>query len=390
ILARAGPTGTVASRNLERNAGRTAAAASALMIGVSLIAFFTLMAATIGQFVAGESAESVTADYVVRGIGSPPGPVLGDEVLDDLQATEGVETVVSLRQTSVTPTDGGDVAQRPGPGGNGLTLAMADVADLQQVYTFDVTAGSFDAVGGSAVAIDETTADDLAVTVGDSFLVTALAGPVDLEVVAVVSTTLPGAPQPTIIGAADLADAVGYRGPATVAYLVTDGGGTADEAALTAAVGVPTIDVLTTDEYINGLTANFDTILALVYALLAVAVIIALVGIANTVSLAISERVGEIAAIRAAGASMRQIFWSLISEFGLLALVGVVSGLGLAWISATGFFQALSDGQISYPETDFVIGLMIVVAGSAGGALAAWLPSRSASRADLLDVLRAE
>ena len=148
--------------------------------------------------------------------------------------------------------------------------------------------------------------------------------------------------------------------------------------------------IRTADDYIDSLSSNLDTILALVYALLAVAVIIALVGIANTVSLAISERVGEIAAIRAAGASSRLIFWSLISEFGLLALVGVLSGLGLAWVSATALFQALSDGQITYPETDLSTGLLIVVAGLAGGAVASWVPALSAARADILDVLRAD
>ncbi len=385
VLARVGPTGTVASRNLERNAGRTAAAASALMIGVSLIAFFTLMAATIGQFVAGDSADSLTADYVVSGIGNPAGAVLGDELIDDLRATDGVETVVPIQLTSAAPAEPSEVA-RPGPGGSSLMIALADLGDLETVFDFEVTAGSFDAVAGSSVVIDQTTADDLGLAVGDSLPVTSLAGPVELEVAAVVASSIPGAPQPAIIGSSDLAPIVGYDGPATIAYLDAS----ADEAALTAAVGIPTVDVMNTDDYVSSLSANLDTILALVYALLAVAVIIALVGIANTVSLAISERVGEIAAIRAAGASMRQIFWSLISEFGLLALVGVVSGLGLAWVSATGFFQALSDGQITYPETSVTTGLLIVAAGLAGGAAAAWLPSRSASRADLLDVLRAE
>ncbi len=385
LLGKAGPTGTVASRNLERNAGRTAAAASALMIGVSLIAFFTLMAATIGQFVAGDSADSLTADYVVTGVGNPAGAVLGDELIDDLRSTDGVNTVVPIQLTSAAPANPGAVA-RPGPGGGSLSVAIADIEGLQTVFDFDVAAGSFEDVAASSVLIDQVTADDLGLAVGDSLAVTSLAGPIELEVVAIVASSIPGAPQPAIIGAPDLAAVVGYDGPATIAYLDA----TAEEAALTEAVGIPTIDVLTTDDYVDSLSGNLDTILALVYALLAVAVIIALVGIANTVSLAISERVGEIAAIRAAGASMRQIFWSLISEFGLLALVGVVSGLGLAWVSATGFFQALSDGQIAYPETSISTGLLIVLAGLVGGAAAAWFPSRAASRADLLDVLRAE
>jgi putative ABC transport system permease protein len=385
VLALAGPTGTVASRNLERNAGRTAAASSALMIGIGLIAFFTLMAATIGQFVAGDAAGALRTDHVVQGIGSIPEAVIGDEIIEDLAAVDGVDEVVAIRLTSATPTTE-LLVERAGPGDGALTTAMTDVAGLQRAFEFTVNDGSLDDVGGSAVIVDQVTADGLAAGIGDTFEVNAVGGTVELQVAAIVETSLPGTPGPAIIGSADLAEVMGYDGPATTAYVL----GSADEASLAEAVGLPTIDVLTNDEYVDSLSANLDTILALVYALLAVAVIIALVGIANTVSLAISERVGEIAAIRAAGAASRQIFWSLIAEFGLLALVGVLSGLALAWVSATAFFQSLSDGQITSPETSIVTGLIIVAAGLAGGAIASWWPSRSASRSDILDVLRAE
>ena len=285
----------------------------------------------------------------------------------------------------MTPADGVEI-EAAGPGGGSLAVAATDLDGLIGAYDFVVSAGSLDDVTGTAVIIDQATADSGELTIGDTLPVTALSGRIQVEVAAIVETSLPGAPQPAIIGDIDLAEALGYAEPATVAYVVGD----ADEATLTSAVGLPTIDVLTTDAYIDSLSSNLDTILALVYALLAVAVIIALVGIANTVSLAISERVGEIAAVRAAGASSRQIFWSLISEFGLLALVGVLSGLGLAWVSATAFFQALSEGQITYPETDLSTGLLIVVAGLAGGALASWVPALNAARADILNVLRAD
>lgn len=388
VLGAAGPAGTIASRNLERNAGRTAAAASALMIGVALIAFFTLMAATIGQFIAGDSADSVTSDFVVQGVGNPAGPVLGADLLASLSAVDGVDTVVATYLTTATPT-AAPAMSRPGPADGVLGVAIADLDDLddlQQVFDFDVVAGSFDGIAGADVIVEQATADSFNVAVGDFFEVGTLAGQVELRVGAIVAVTLPGQPQPVIIGNLDLANVVGYDEPATLAFVNATAG--AEE--LSGAVGLATINVLSTDEYVAGLGANLDTILALVYALLAVALIIALVGIANTVSLTISERVGEIAAVRAAGASIRQIFWSLISEFGLLALVGVLSGLSFAWVAAASFFRALSAGQINYPETSWSSAMVIILGGIAGGALAAWLPARSASRSDLLDALRAE
>jgi len=385
LLARGGPPGTVASRNLERNAARTSAAASALMIGVSLIAFFTLMAATIGQFIAGDSADALSADYVVQGIGSQPEPALNDDTLAALRSVDGVSSVVPLYLTSVAPTDAAAV-ERVGPGGDSLGTAVTDFDALTAAYDFTVNAGSLDDVAGSSVLIDQSLADSMTLAVGDTARVTALAGPVELSIAAIVETSLPGSPQPAIIGDLDLGPVIGYDAPATVAYVLGD----ADESSLTDAIGLATIDVLTLDGYIDSLSSNLDSILALVYALLAVAVLIALVGIANTVSLAISERSGEIAAIRVAGASCRQIFWSLFAEFGLLALVGVISGLGFAFVSATAFFRALSDGQITSPQTDVSTGLLIVVAGLLGGAAASWIPARNAAKSDILDELRAD
>ncbi len=385
LLGLAGPTGIVASRNLERNAGRTSAASSALMIGIGLVAFFTLMAATIGQFMVGDSANGLRADHVVQGIGTFAEPVVGDETVSALAATDGVDQVVAIRTSPVQPLAEVNI-ERPGPGGETMLAATAPIDGLRAAYDFDVIGGSLDDVSGTSIALDEATADALDVGVGGRVPVQTVAGDAQLEVVAIVASSLPGTPTPSVIGDTSLDAAIGIEGPALTVYVL----GPADERSLTDAVAIPTLDVLSTDEYIDGLGAGLDTILSLVYALLAVAIIIALVGIANTVSLAISERAGEIAAIRAAGGSSRQMFWSLLAEFGLLALVGIVAGLGLAWIAATAMFQALSEGAISYPETSLVSGLTIVAIGMAGGIGATWWQARTASRADLLDVLRAD
>ena len=385
LLGSAGPTGTIAGRNLERNARRTSAAASALMIGISLIGFFTLMAATIGQLIAGDAGEALQADLVVQGIGSRPEAALTDDVTARVESVPGVDVVAPVYQTSVSPVGQVDFEQ-VGPGGGGLGTAMADLDALSRVYDFEVNAGSLDAIGGVNVAIDQATADGLALSVDDTLAVTSLAGDVDLQIAAIIETSLPGTPQPAVIGDVNLAETLGYDQPATAAYIL----GTASAVDINTAIDLPTVEVVSRDDYIDGLSSNLDTILALVYALLAVAVIVALIGIANTVSLAIAERVGEIAATRAAGASSRQIFWSLLAEFGLLAIVGIVSGLVLAWVAAAAFFGTLSGGQIGQPETDVASALLIVAAGLGGALLASWFPARSASRADILDVLRAD
>ncbi len=386
VLGRAGPTGTIASRNLEKNAGRTAAAASALMIGISLIAFFTLMAATIGQFIAGDAGAALETDLVIQGIGSQPEPAIGDAALNRIAEIDGVDALVPLYQTSVSPVGDAEF-ERAGPGGGGgLGTTLTDIGALQTAYRFVVNAGTLASISGSTVIIDQATADGLGIGIGDSVEVTSLAGQVELQLGAIIETSLPGSPQPSIIGALDLRGQLGVDDPATAAYVV----GPAAASTINAAIDLPTVEVVSRDDYIDGLSSNLDTILALVYALLAVAVIVALIGIANTVSLAISERVGEIAATRAAGASSRQIFWSLLAEFGLLAVVGILAGLAFAWVAAAAFFNTLSGGQIGTPTVDPITGLLIVAAGLAGAVAASWFPARSAATTDILDVLRAD
>lgn len=387
LFNRAGPPGLIASRNLSRNASRTAAASSALMIGVALVSFFTLMASTIGEFTSGDADTELTADVVVQGVGSFPEASVTDAMVAAIEGVDGVETVVPVDVVAV-----GDVtsAAQPdgaggGPGGSGVGIVDAGLLPL--VYDFNVLDGSLDAINGSVALVAEDLANRLDVVVGDTLTVQTQTGPTPLEVGVIVKSALPGLAAPSIIVDQGGRDPFGVDQPATYVYVASDGD-VSD--AVDDAIDTPTINALGRDQFLDGLSSNLDSILGLIYALLAVAIVIALVGIANTVTLAISEREGEIAAVRATGANRAQVFWSLMSEFTLLAAVGVLSGLVLAYLAALGFFRAISDGQIAWPNADPVTGIVIAALGVGAGAAAALLPSRAASRRDILDVLRAE
>ncbi len=254
LLGRGGPTGGVASRNLERNAGRTASAASALMIGVSLIAFFTLMAATIGQFIAGDSADDLTADYVVQSIGTVPEAVITDDTIAELSSVDGVQLVVPMETASTAvagttgsgPVEGADSFGRGPDADDGLTVGFTNIDDLTEVYQFTVVDGSLADVSDQQVLIDQASADFQGIAVGDTLTLEGQGGSVDVEVAAVVSESLPGFTAPQAIGAAELADArlasttrrsrpmlwPTHRSP---------------EAALDDAVTLPTLDVMTNE-----------------------------------------------------------------------------------------------------------------------------------------------
>jgi putative ABC transport system permease protein len=124
-----------------------------------------------------------------------------------------------------------------------------------------------------------------------------------------------------------------------------------------------------------------DTLLAIVVGLLAVAVVIALVGVANTLSLSVLERRRESATLRAIGLSRRQLRWMLAIEGMLIAGIGAVLGTGLGllygWVGAATLLSTIGPVTLAVPWRD--LGIVLVVA-LAAGLLASVLPGRAAAR----------
>ncbi len=147
-------------------------------------------------------------------------------------------------------------------------------------------------------------------------------------------------------------------------------------------------DVQTTAEYIDEATSRVNQMLGLIYAMLALAIIIALMGIANTLSLSIYERVRELGLLRAVGADRAQVRSMVRWESVVIALFGTVGGLGVGLLLGWGLVQAADRGDFpitfTAPVTQLVI---IVVIGALAGVLAAWRPARRAARVDVIDAL---
>jgi putative ABC transport system permease protein len=148
----------------------------------------------------------------------------------------------------------------------------------------------------------------------------------------------------------------------------------------------PNATLLDRAEFRASYAEQLDQMLNLVYALLALAVVIALIGIANTLALSIHERTRELGLLRAVGVTRRQlksmIRWEAVMISLLGAVLGIVVGAGFGWALAA----ALRDQGIT--RIVFPIGslLVIVVLAWAAGVVAAVRPARKAAR---LDVLRA-
>ena len=141
-------------------------------------------------------------------------------------------------------------------------------------------------------------------------------------------------------------------------------------------------------EYVDSATGDLDTMLNLVYGLLALAILIALLGIANTLSLSLYERTRELGLLRAVGQTRRQLRRTVRWESVIIAVFGTIGGVAVGTFLAWGLMQAL---KASEGIGSFVVpgGTLAVVLGAAivAGLVAAWRPARRAAKLDVLEAI---
>ncbi|MFF6981959.1 ABC transporter permease [Streptomyces sp. NPDC008343] len=373
-----GVTGGLARRNALRSPKRTAATASALMIGVAVVSLFTVfgasLKATMDQTVSRSFAGDVAVSTPSFGAG---GSGLSPRLADAVQRLPEVDTAVGLGR-GVAEVDG-----------KGRALTVTDPVALERTFDLGTVNGSLRDLGTDGIAITAKEADKQNLTTGDrtrltftdgrqeTFTVRAVYGQSELAGDYVV-TREAWAPHRT--QDADTLVAVSFK----------DGVGTDEGKAAVERVadqyGNP--DVQTRDAYAQSSAGGIDMMLTLVYALLALAVLIALLGIANTLTLAIHERTRELGLLRAVGQTRSQLRAMVRWESVLVAAFGTVGGLALGaflgWVLVKASDGA-SDSAFAFAMPPLQLALVALV-GITAGALAGLRPARRAAR---LDVLRA-
>jgi putative ABC transport system permease protein len=145
------------------------------------------------------------------------------------------------------------------------------------------------------------------------------------------------------------------------------------------------------DDYVESLTGQIDQVLVVIYALLVLAIVIAVMGIANTLSLSVHERTRELGLLRAVGQTRRQLRSMVRGESFVLAVFGTLGGLGLGSFLGWAMFQAIAAVEefgvfaIPVPQLGIVLAL-----GGLVGVLAAVRPARRAARLNVLDAISAD
>ncbi|QUC60044.1 ABC transporter permease [Streptomyces sp. A2-16] len=373
-----GVTGSLARRNALRSPRRTAATASALMIGVAVVSLFTVFGASLKATMDQTVSRSFAGDVVVStpsfGAG---GSGLSPRLAGAVQRLPEVDTAVGLGR-GVAEVDG-----------NGRALTVSDPLALERTFDLGTVRGSLSALGADGIALTRTEAAKQGLTTGDRTELAFTDGEKDTFTVRAVYDRSELAGDYVITRAAwaphrtqdsDTLVAVSFKDGVS-----TDAGKAAVER-VAARYGHP--EVQTRDEYARSSAGGIDMMLTLVYALLALAVLIALLGIANTLTLAIHERTRELGLLRAVGQTRSQLRAMVRWESVLVAAFGTVGGLALGaflgWVLVEASDGA-SDSTFAFAVPPLQLAVVALV-GVTAGALAGLRPARRAAR---LDVLRA-
>jgi putative ABC transport system permease protein len=370
-----GMPGTLARENAVRSPKRTSATAAALMIGVSLVAFIAIFGTTMKRSLTADIDKTFTSDFLIdTGSFAALSPELAERLarLPEVAAASGVR--------NGTAEVGGATAD----------LVAVDPTAYGRIVDVGVRGGRLEDLDADGIAVLDTVARAKGWSVGE-----------------VVRARFPESGERRLTVAAIFGD----RQRAGASYLIglpawdanftdrldgvvlvkrADGvsPGAARAALERVTAGYPTARVQDRAGYERAQTAQFDKELGLLYVLLGLAVLIALLGIANTLALSVFERTRELGLLRAIGMARRQVRAMVRWESVVIALFGTCLGLLIGLFFSWAMVRAVAEGvALTVPAGQLALGAL---AAAVAGVLAAIVPARRAARLDVLAAIATE
>ena len=371
-----GAVGLMAQQNAQRNPRRTGATASALMIGVTLVSMMAVFGASAKASIDKAVSREFVADYVVS---SAVGMPFSSEITRRLTAVKGVDEVAAFRYDQVSL------------GGEREGVIGVDPTHIGVLGPTPMVSGTLDSLTPTSVSISQEGATTSSLAVGST---------VDL--------TRGGTTKPFTVGAihgeSALLDAdfivslpglesLGGPKEDSFVFLTRADQTVPAEVArdLDAALAdLPVVTVKDQDEFADEQRSQVNQVLYLIYALLGLAVIIAILGIINTLALSVIERTREIGLLRAVGLSRRQLKRMLRLESIVIALLGASLGVVLGVAFGVALQRSLADDGIDVLAVPWPQLVLFVAMAGLVGVLAAWWPGWRAARLDILRAVTSE
>ena len=373
--------GMLGKRNSARNPRRTAITAAALMVGIALITGINTVASSAKTSITSLANAQVKADLIISGDqNSAGGPANFDaSVLTKTAAVPGVTEVSGLYADRALVNGKATIVE-----------AMTEPRALRDMFSVTPHQGDIDQISSGQVVVDQPTADKDHVKVGDSISVQLAKG-------AATSYTVSG-----IYNKSDLMR--GWILPASAAgnfavpqptqgfVMIADG---ADLDQIKAQVGTlladsPEVNVSDISSFVDQQSKGIDSVLIIIQILLALAIIIAILGVINTLALSVLERTREIGLLRAIGLRRAQTMGMVTVESVVISVFGALLGLAVGIGLGAAVVQALHDQGIKQLTLPYQQMIVYVILAAIVGVVAAVLPAIRAARTNVLAAISYE
>jgi putative ABC transport system permease protein len=368
----------MAARNIARNSRRAAATALALTIGLTVVVAVAVTATSMKESVSSAVSGGNRSDLILEPAGAGIG--ISPSVADLMRKRDDVVDVVELRESAAQVN-----------GQSSLVSAM-DTAGLEQVIDLGIESGSVDALTPGTILVGSNASEELGVQTGDTLTVTfPETGDTTMRVAGTFS-------KGSLINASYVMTMPDYTANVTStldgAILMTTAPGTgaaAAKSAIQSALGdYPNVTVNDPGDITQKAQDSVNQLLGIVTAMLLLAVVVAILGIVNTLVLSVVERTRELALLRAVGGTRRQVRTIVRRESVLMALLGALTGVALGTVSGIALSRALVEEGITELRVPVGTITIYLIIAAAVGVLAAVGPARRASKVDVLRAITTE
>ncbi|MFF3454819.1 ABC transporter permease [Streptomyces sp. NPDC002730] len=377
-----GVSGKLAGQNAVRNPRRTGATASALAIGLTLVTGLSVLGVTMGRAVDKMTTDNIRADYLVTMAG---GGALDKSALTALEKAKGVSAVSPQQATSLEIK------------GEWHSVSAVTPGDVEKVFDLKTVSGSMATLGKGQIAVAEKTAksngwkpgDSLSVKFGDDHD----GGKAETKNLTVGAVYTDNEFLSPVLVSTDIVAPYEAKPYIPEVWVKMDGGPTkANEQALVDALGnSPAMSVMDQQDIRNKFGGMINTLLNIMYGLLAMALIIAVLGVINTLAMSVFERQQEIGMLRAIGLDRRKVKRMIRLEAVVISVFGAVIGVGLgsflAWAIGETIRKQIPGYALVMPWDR--IGIFLLLAGVVGVLAALW-PARSAAKLNMLTAIKTE